>query len=177
MVPLSESRQGEISALCLMVERGKPSALPPIPSREIPAAYDWITRTHSCKAYFEYLYPGWASLWIHTHSLIFEVIRRAPREPRTTMDHWYLGKLFGYNDEAIEDYVNRQPLEFAESSVIASRARGKGIGVIVKADLLSIASAYIHPFARFFTGMIDHRFPSFLSKITAIANQDFTGRL
>lgn len=155
MIPLHESRQGEISAYCLMVDRGKPAAVLPIKSAEIPAAYDWVTRVHNCKAYFEPLAPRWMSLWIYKRPFMLEVIRRAPQKPKGLLDHWYLGKLFGYSDEAIEEYLRLNGLDPLPVGAVTGRAGGKRISVIVKFGHLRASGleALIRPLARFLSSL------------------------
>lgn len=90
---------------CYMVQRGKPAALMPIQERHLEAAEKTVTEVFGLKIYVEKLHPGWVSLWIYKYPHILEVIKTAPQDPRTVTDHWLLGKLFGYEEAAIQELL------------------------------------------------------------------------
>ncbi len=175
MKPLNESRQGEIAALCLMVERGKPAALLPIPSREIPAAYDWVKRVSDCRVYFEPLAPHWMSLWVYKRPWILEVIKRASRQPTDLMAHWINGKLFGYSDDAIEEYLSRNGcLDLCKQDLAASGAGGQGVGAVVERHEFSAVIALVRPLARLLAGL-RHRITSLMGIFVSIATKILQG--
>jgi|SRR5690606_41772060 len=50
--------------------------------------------------------PGWSFVWMMKDARMYDVIVQRPVEPKTVADHWYLGKLFGYSDTDILDWVD-----------------------------------------------------------------------
>jgi hypothetical protein len=96
---------GELDAYCYMVQRGKPAALVPVKGRYLEEALAVITARYGLKSYAEELANGWCMLWIYKYPHILEVIKATPQAPKTVFDHWVLGKLFGYEEAAIEDFL------------------------------------------------------------------------
>lgn len=52
--------------------------------------------------------PGWSFVWMMQDARMLDIIVQRPLEPKTAADHWYLGKLFGYSDTAILDWVRTE---------------------------------------------------------------------
>lgn len=48
---------------------------------------------------------SWNTAFIYRHDYLLEVIKKAPERPNSIYEHWVLGKLFGYSDEAIKDFL------------------------------------------------------------------------
>lgn len=71
-------------------------------------AVNLVKKQYNLKTYKEKLSDGWYSLWIYKSNHILEIIKKVPREPKSVYDHWVLGKLFGYTEEAIEDFLTNQ---------------------------------------------------------------------
>lgn len=53
----------------------------------------------------EILSKGWVTFWGYKYPHILEVIKNMPQAPKTVYDHWVLGKLFGYDEVAIQEFV------------------------------------------------------------------------
>lgn len=98
-------QESEIRTYCYLVERGKPTALVTIQDRFINSALS-VVEKENLYAYIEYLSEGWSTFWIYKYEYMFEVIKSLPEEPKTVYEHWILGKVFGYSDEAIREFVN-----------------------------------------------------------------------
>lgn len=96
--------KGEVSAYCYMVLRGKPAGMVPIQERyleEIVAIVDEC----ELSTHVEHLADGWATLWIYKYPHILEVLKSLPPIPESNFDRWVLGKLFGYEEAAIQDFL------------------------------------------------------------------------
>ncbi len=89
-----------------MVQRGKPAALILIQERYLEDAKNVVEQEYKLKTYCKKLADGWISLWIYKHEYILEVIKKVPQKPEGVFEHWVLGKLFGYSEEAIESYLS-----------------------------------------------------------------------
>lgn len=85
--------------------KGKPAAVVAARVGDLKDAVE-IARSHGARVHaVENGVAGWLDLWIYKFDVVLDVIKAAPRMPATTVDHWLLGKLFGYSDEEIERYV------------------------------------------------------------------------
>ena len=100
--------KGEIRTYCYMVQTGKPAALIPFQERHVDAAVVFVTVELGLSTYIEKLAEGWVSFWIYKYPHILEVIKTTPQAPKTTFDHWVLGKLFGYEEVVIQEFISRQ---------------------------------------------------------------------
>lgn len=96
---------GEIDSNCYMVLRGKPAAVLPIKKEEVKNAADRIINFHKLKMLEQYLSEEWSSIWIYQKDYMLDVINSLPEKPKTVYEHWILGKVFGYSDEAIEQFI------------------------------------------------------------------------
>lgn len=97
---------GEVSANAYMVERGKPAAMIAVQERYAEEAVSFIEDTFALKTHIENLANGWITLWIYKYKHILDVIKMAPQAPQTVTDHWILGKLFGYEESAIDGFIS-----------------------------------------------------------------------
>ena len=97
--------RAEIDAYCYMVQRGKPAAMVSIQERHLKEAVALVTDLYQLKVYTENLVEGWTTLWIYRYPHILEVIKSVPQVPDTVFDHWLLGKLFGYEEVAIQEFL------------------------------------------------------------------------
>lgn len=97
--------RGEIDAYCYMVQRGKPAAMLSIQEKYLDEVITLVTELYKLKVHVEKLAEGWAILWIYRYSHILEVIKSLPQVPDTVFDHWLLGKLFGYEEVAIQEFL------------------------------------------------------------------------
>ncbi|MEW6661949.1 MAG: hypothetical protein ACOY9Y_09810 [Bacillota bacterium] len=95
---------GEIEAYCYMVKRGKPAAMVPTQTKNISGAVAIIER-NDLRLYKEKLSEGWLTLWIYKYPHVLEIIKSLPQVPKTVFDHWVLGKLFGYEEIAIQEFL------------------------------------------------------------------------
>lgn len=103
---LSGELLGRLRVYCEMVQRGKPAAMFPIQARYANEAKT-IIQSYGLHEYLEKLAEGWLTLWIYKFPHILEVIKSVPQAPSTAYDHWVLGKLFGYSEEVIHEFIWR----------------------------------------------------------------------
>ena len=106
--PAPEFVKGQVSAYCEMVQRGKPSAILPIQNRYVDELQRYIKSEYRLHVYTETLTEEWTTIWIYKDSHMLEVIQSLPQKTETVFDHWVLGKMFGYSDEAIRQYLESQ---------------------------------------------------------------------
>jgi len=97
---------GELTAYCMMVQRGKPAANLPIHERYVVEATRIIAESYELRCHKEYLSDGWVSLWIYKYPHILDVIKALPQTPQTSFEHWVLGKLFGYDENSISEFLD-----------------------------------------------------------------------
>lgn len=91
-----------------MVKRGKPAALISIQKRYLKEALSLIENEYKLRTYCEMLADGWITLWIYKNDYLLDVIKKVPQKPKSVFEHWVLGKLFGYSEEAIQDFLSNQ---------------------------------------------------------------------
>lgn len=102
----SERVLGQIDIECYMIQRGKPAALIPIKKRAYQHYKLFVEKYYNLEVMKQDLNDEWVSLYIYKNNYIKEIIESLPEQPKTKFDHWVLGKLFGYSDEAINDFLN-----------------------------------------------------------------------
>ena len=103
---MNDHTKGQLTELCQMVYRGcKPCAIIPIKTTNLQTAKA-ICVMENCKFMFVELSEGWVTMWIYIRDELAGVIECLPKTPRTAADHYILGALFGYSNEAICDYLN-----------------------------------------------------------------------
>jgi hypothetical protein len=98
--------QGQLAAYCSMVKNGKPAALLSIKSCHVESALALI-QTYDLHSYVENLSDERKSLWIYKFPHVLEVIKSTKQAPVTNVDHWMLGKLFGYDEQSINDFLEK----------------------------------------------------------------------
>jgi hypothetical protein len=103
---MSEYMHGYIDALCYMVQRGKPAAVVSLQNRHVDEAIEVIHTSHQLKTLVEISCEGWVELWIFRYDHVLDVIQSLPQVPSNNYEHWLLGKLFGYGEEAIAEFIN-----------------------------------------------------------------------
>lgn len=104
---MSEQIRTQILIYCEAVRTGiKPVAMMSIQSR-YEKEIKKIVKQEGIKIHLEDVNSddGWKVAWIYKHDYLVDVIKAAPEHPNSTFEHWVLGKLFGYSDEAIRDFV------------------------------------------------------------------------
>lgn len=101
---MSEEIKFQISIYCYLVKTGKPTVMIPIQDRYINEALKIINK-ESLIAYIQDLSEGWKTLWIYKDKYLLEIIKNMPEKPKTAYEHWVLGKIFGYSDEAIREFI------------------------------------------------------------------------
>lgn len=104
-VNVPEFVKGQVSAYCYMVERGKLAAEVPVQNRYIEELQHYVCEKHGLKTYAIEFYSGWTDLWIYEKPYVLELIRTTSSKPKSVFDHWVLGKLFGFSDSAIEEFL------------------------------------------------------------------------
>lgn len=104
-VSVPERLLGQIDAYCYMVQRGKPASTIPVQERYLETVSRTVTETHGLNIYVEPLSEGWVNVWIYKYPHILQVIQALQQAPKTVFDHWVLGKLFGYSEEAIHEFL------------------------------------------------------------------------
>lgn len=109
-VDIPEFVRGQVSVYCYMIQRGKPSAILPIQNRYTDELQRHIESQYGLHVYTEALTEKWTTLWIYKDSYMLKIIQGLPHKPETVFDHWVLGKIFGYSDEAIRQDLESQIL-------------------------------------------------------------------
>ncbi|MNW52994.1 hypothetical protein D3C74_305350 [compost metagenome] len=105
---MNEHIESEIRTHCYMIERGcKPASCMPIQNRYVGMTID-ICRSYNVKNYLEKLTDGWMTVWFYKYEHMLDIIRNVPDKPETAYDHWVLGKLFGYDEESIGEFILKQ---------------------------------------------------------------------
>ncbi|UYZ36778.1 hypothetical protein OD350_03655 [Clostridium beijerinckii] len=99
----------KIDFYCDMVLKGKPCACEAIQDRYVSEVINKINNL-KLKSYIEELSTGWKTIWIYKDEYIIEIIKELPEEPKTIFEHWILGKVFGYSDEAIRNFIQTKLL-------------------------------------------------------------------
>jgi len=115
---------GEVNIYCFWVRKGKPAAVLEVDNKYVRGVKKYIKDVWQQHTYLESpTTKQWTSVWIYKKDYVLEIIKNAPREPKTIFDYWILGKLFGYSDESINECLNNikvnQGLKF---SPVTSRA-------------------------------------------------------
>jgi hypothetical protein len=95
----------KIDLYCDLVQKGKPCACEAIQERYFEEVDKRIKNLFGLKTYVEDLAPEWKTIWIYRYEFMLEIIKLLPEEPKTTFEHWVLGKAFGYSDEAIKNFL------------------------------------------------------------------------
>jgi len=104
---MSDGIKLQITTYCEGVRTGsKPVAMTSIQTRYLDEM-KVIVENEDLRIYVEDVIQddNWKTAFIYKHEYLLDVIKVAPKYPNSTFDHWVLGKLFGYSDEAIGDFL------------------------------------------------------------------------
>ena len=101
---------GEVTAYAYMVARGKPAGSIPVKIIYIDEIKSFVKNNYGLNVYCEKLSEGWVTLWIYKYRHILDVIKSLKRSPQSAFDHWVQGKLFGYEEAAIAEFLGSQTL-------------------------------------------------------------------
>lgn len=101
---MNDYLKAKIHTYCYLVKRGKPAAMIAVQNRYLDDIKSVLTE-EELNGYIEELSEGWSTVWIYKDDYLLEVIKKMPEKPKTVYDHWVLGKIFGYSDEAIKNYL------------------------------------------------------------------------
>jgi hypothetical protein len=67
---------------------------------------DEVAKRNNVKYYIKpYYKDGWKELWIYENDIVKYIIDELPDIPRLPSEHYLLGKLFGYSDDKIFDFI------------------------------------------------------------------------
>lgn len=96
--------KGKIYTYCELVKCGKPVAMMALQSRYINYSKE-IVEKYELNTYIEELSEGWNTLWIYKDTYMLEIIKALPKQPKTIFEHWVLGKVFGYSEQSIKEFL------------------------------------------------------------------------
>ena len=96
---------GQIQELCYMVKRGKPCALMSLKRRYINLAGK-ICINEGLKFKTYSVDDVWDEFWIFKRVEMSKIIDELPKEPKSDLDHYLLGAIFGYSHDSICDFIN-----------------------------------------------------------------------
>lgn len=97
----------DLFTYCYLVQRGKPAASIAVHKRDLKLA-EMIVSKEGLNYYIEILADEWVTFWVYQHPHILNVIKTIPQVPKSEYEHWVLGKLFGYDDSSIADFLSNQ---------------------------------------------------------------------
>jgi len=107
---MNDFTKGQLTELCQMVYRGaKPCAMVPVMNKDFKMA-KIICTMENCKFKALNLSDGWKTFWVYIRDELIEVIDSMPPELETEADHYLLGALFGYSNDAICDFLRNEKL-------------------------------------------------------------------
>lgn len=96
----------QINTHCEFVKTGKPASSIAVQERYIDDVCVLVD-SFNLNRYIESLSDGWKTVWIYRYPHILEVIKESPQVPKSKYDHWVLGKLFGYDEVSIQDFLSK----------------------------------------------------------------------
>ena len=101
------------------------------------------------------LAEGWREVWVYREPHLRYVIIQTERKPATAYEHWVLGKLFGYSEDAIAGFLTRQGLlaDLDELGMGAVGARGQRVGVVVQRQGLQAVFAHVRALPGLLSGL------------------------
>lgn len=94
----------ELKNYCELVKKEKPAAMIPITEKNLEQAIKTAV-SYGVKHYYVNYYENWYEFWVYTYPHILDVIKSVPDSPSSAYDHWILGKLFGYSDHSISEFL------------------------------------------------------------------------
>ena len=103
---MNDYLRGKIESYCYQVNRGKPAAALPVKEKYLEETKRLI-KSHSLKLINKDLSQNWTTVWIYKHGHLKEIINKLQQAPESKFDHWVLGKLFGYSEIEIGNYINQ----------------------------------------------------------------------
>jgi hypothetical protein len=99
---------GQFIELCQSVFRGcKPCAMMPLKKRDLDEAL-FFCNDEGCYSKTNKIDGEWVEFWIFKRMEIEKIIELIPEEPKTPLDHYLLGALFGYSNDAICDFIKKE---------------------------------------------------------------------
>lgn len=133
-----------------LIARGvRSAAMEPVQDRYVAEAQRAAER-YGLHTTVEDLAEGWKSVWLYKHPHVrFVIEETGGRQPATAFDHWVLGKLFGYSDDAIAGFLLRAGLltDSDEGRPPALRTGRKGVTRIIEHYGLVAVDAMVRAFA------------------------------
>lgn len=104
---MSNEIKMQIAMYCEAIKTGtKPVAMLSIQSRYVEEVKGYIERegmkNHIRSSVGD---ENWKVVFIYKYDYLLDVIKAAPEYPSSIFEHWLLGKLFGYSDEAIKNFL------------------------------------------------------------------------
>lgn len=95
-----------IQALCYPIARGaRPAGMIGAAARELEEV-EGVIQTSGCCSYAE-RHPGGYHVYIYKEEEVLERIKAKPLLSESERYHRYMGKLFGYGDKYIDEFVKR----------------------------------------------------------------------
>ncbi|MYL32188.1 hypothetical protein [Pontibacillus yanchengensis] len=94
----------KLSLYSYMIKRGKPAASMAIQSRYVEDVRELLAQL-SVSYTLQPLTDDWYTLWMYKHPHILDIIAQLPQAPKTSFDHWVLGKLYGYDEASISEFL------------------------------------------------------------------------
>lgn len=101
---MNDFLMAKITFHCDIIQKGKPCSCEPIQDRYVNEAIN-IIKNENLQSYIEELSEGWKTVWIYKDDYMLDVIKQLPNNPKSTFEHWILGKAFGYSDESIKNFI------------------------------------------------------------------------
>lgn len=114
---LSDNLKAKIEIYCYFINKGKPTAMEPIKDKDIKETIDIVKKNGLDYFKKNLLRKDWEAfgydntdksyvqVWIYKKPIMLDVIKKMPKRPKTIYDHWILGKIFGFSDEKIEEFI------------------------------------------------------------------------
>lgn len=107
MEKISDVIKMQIIMYCEAIQKGtKPVAMLSIQSSYVDKAKEYI-ESEGMKIYIKDVVGdgNWKVIFIYKYEYLLDVIKATPEYPNSIFEHWVLGKLFGYSDGAIKDFL------------------------------------------------------------------------
>lgn len=100
--------EGEIQSYCYLVKAGcKPMAVVSVKSIYLEMVKHSIKNDYNLNVYIEDVedYLEWKTVYIYKYNYLLDIIKQLPAKPQSPYDHWVIGKLCGYSDYEIGEYI------------------------------------------------------------------------
>jgi hypothetical protein len=105
MDKLNNFTLGQIASNCYMVQRGKPASVSAIKKSVAEKLKEYVEDNYGLNVFIDILNDEWVEFWIYKHEYLIDIIKQLPDIPKNNYDHWVLGKIFGYSDESIKEFI------------------------------------------------------------------------